>query len=408
MITVYNRSTMTSIQTLLVRGVDAIYPTRELLEKKLSSGENLKVYLGVDPSGSDLHVGHTVPLRKLRHFQDLGHHIILLIGSFTGMIGDPTGKSKTRIPLTREQVLQNARDYQEQAAKILDFKNNPPEIVYNGDWLDKLTFKDVVELSSHFTLAQMIERDMFQDRIKNNQPIGLHEFMYPLMQGYDSVHMEVDVEIGGTDQTFNMLAGRKLLEEYKGKEKFVMTCPLISDKDGRKMGKSEGNAIPIRSTPEDMFAITMSLPDEFIEKLFVQCTDISIDEIKEKVEQIKSGKNPMVFKKQLAYEFVKVFHSDEAAISAQAAFESVVQNDQLPDDIPEWKVDPCLSEITDLVYMVGLVDSKSDAKRMVKQGAVTIIDGDVEKKIDQPNTLVELKDNLIVRVGKRRYIRLRF
>jgi tyrosyl-tRNA synthetase len=399
---------MTDLNTVLERGVEKIYPSKSALEAKLNSGAKLKVYLGVDPSGTDLHVGHTVPLRKLRHFQDLGHHVILLIGSFTGMIGDPTGKSKTRVPLTKEQVLQNAKDFQDQAAKVLDFKNNPPEVVYNGDWLEKLTFKEVVELSSHFTLSQMIERDMFQDRIKNNMPIGLHEFMYPLMQGYDSVHMEVDVEIGGTDQTFNMLAGRKLLEEYKGKEKFVVTCPLITDKEGRKMGKSEGNAIPIRSKPEEIYAITMSLPDEFIDKLFIQCTDVSLDDIAEMNKKIAAGENPMAFKKQLAYELVKIFHSEDDAKRAQGAFESVVQHDELPDDIPEWKVEPGLTEITDLVYMTGLVDSKSDAKRMVKQGAVSLLDGISEKKIDEPNTLVELKDNLIVRVGKRRYIRLRF
>jgi tyrosyl-tRNA synthetase len=398
---------MTDIESLLGRGVDKIYPSREALEAKLNEGQKLKVYLGVDPSGGDLHVGHTVPLRKLRHFQDLGHHIILLIGSFTGMIGDPTGKSQTRKPLTKEQVVENAKDYAQQAAKILDFTTNPPEIVYNGDWLEKLSFKDVVELASHFTVQQMLERDMFENRIKNKLPVHLHEFLYPLMQGYDSVHMQVDVEIGGSDQTFNMLAGRKLEEEYIGKEKFVLVTPLITDKEGRKMGKSEGNAIPIRSTPQDMYGVVMSLPDDFIQSLFIQCTDVPMDEILSMLQHIERGANPMDYKKKLAYELVRIFHSEEEAQGAQKFFESTVQNDQLPEDIPEWSIDAGLYELVELLSQIGIIDSKSEAKRLSTQGWVVVIENGEEKKITDPRTYIQVKDNMVIRAGKRRYIRLR-
>lgn len=398
---------MSDIQTLLDRGVDAIYPSRRDLEAKLKEGKPLRVYWGVDPTG-ELQLHHIVPMFKLREFQDLGHKVYILIGSFTAMIGDPTGKTKTRVPLTKDQVVQNAQNYVQYMKKVMDFEHNPPEIVYNGDWLEKLSFKDVVELSSHFTVQQMIERDMFQERLNASLPIGLHEFMYPLMQGYDSVALEVDVEIGGSDQTFNMLAGRKLLEQYKNKEKFVVATPLLVDISGKKMSTSDGSGVPLNLSADDMYGKIMSLPDAFLENLFLLCALRSKEEVDAISLKIKNGENPLEFKKQLAFEITERFHGKDDAERGQAHFESVVQNDELPEDIPEWKVEAGLSEITDLVYMVGLVDSKSDAKRMVKQGAVSIIDGENEKKIDEPNTFVELKDNLIVRVGKRRYIRLKF
>jgi tyrosyl-tRNA synthetase len=397
---------MTNLQKLLERGTDKIYPSKEFLEERLSSNKPLRVYLGVDPSSPDLHIGHTVPLRKLKHFQDLGHHIILLIGSFTAMIGDPTGKSQTRKPLTKEQVLENAKNYATYAAKILDFKNNPPEIVYNGDWLEKLTFKEVVELTSHFTVQQMIERDMFQERLKNNLPIGLHEFLYPLMQGYDSVALDVDVEVGGSDQTFNMLAGRKLIESYIGKEKCVLTVPLITDAQGRKMGKSEGNAIPLVGTAEDMFGRVMSLPDHFIESLFIQCTDVDEERVEELLKAIESGENPMKYKKELASEIVSIFHGPESAQEAQLYFEKTVQKQELPTDIPEWTVKPGIIEVTDLLMDTGMVESKGEAKRLVVQGAVSYFMNDAETTITDPHTHVELKENLVLRVGKRRFVKI--
>jgi len=396
---------MIDIQKLLERGTDTIYPSREFLEKRLQDGKPLKIYWGVDPTG-EMQLHHAIPLFKLRHFQELGHKVVILIGSFTAMIGDPTGKTKTRVPLTKEQVVANAQNYAQYAAKILDFENNAPEIVYNGDWLEKLTFKEVVELSSHFTVQQMLERDMFQERLKNGLPIGLHEFLYPLMQGYDSVALDTDVEIGGSDQTFNMLAGRKLIEAYTGKEKCVLTVPLLTDASGKKMSTSDGSGIPLNTTAEDMFGKIMSLPDDFIVGMFIQCTEVLEDRIKEIEQALQRGENPIAYKKQLALNIVSRFYGEDLAKSAQGAFESVVQGDELPEDIQEWTVDAGVYEITDLVFNAGLVDSKSDAKRMVQQNAVSLYENNEEKRISDPRTFIEAKNGMIIRVGKRRFIKI--
>lgn len=397
---------MSDTKKLLERGTDTIYPSREFLEKKLAEGKPLKIYWGVDPTG-EMQLHHAIPLFKLRHFQELGHKVVILIGSFTAMIGDPTGKTKTRVPLTKEQVVANAKNYAEYAAKILDFTVNPPEIVYNGDWLEKLTFKEVVELASHFTVQQMLERDMFQERLKNGLPISLHEFMYPLMQGYDSVAIDTDGEIGGSDQTFNMLAGRKLIEAYTGKEKIVLTVPLLTDASGKKMSTSDGSGIPLNTTAEDMFGKIMSLPDGFIIGMFVQCTEVPSDEIESIAKSLDIGENPIDYKKKLALNIVSRFYGDESGKEAQKAFESVVQGDQLPEDIQEWTLDSGLYEVTELLFNIGLVESKSDGKRMVQQNAVSLYEDNEEKKVTDPRTFIEVKDGMIVRVGKRRFIKLK-
>jgi len=403
---VYNLGTMKNVDRLLNRGTDTIYPSREFLEKKLASDEVLTIYWGVDPTG-EMQLHHAIPLFKLRHFQELGHRVIILIGSFTAMIGDPTGKTKTRIPLTKDQIVINAKNYAKYAAKILDFDNNPPQVVFNGDWLEKLSFKEVIELASHFTVQQMLERDMFQDRLKNNLPIGLHEFLYPLMQGYDSVALNTDGEIGGSDQTFNMLAGRKLVEAYNGKEKIVLTVPLLTDASGKKMSTSDGSGIALNATATDMFGKIMSLPDDFILGMFVQCTEVADEGIAVIKMALDTGANPMGYKKQLALDIVSRFHGDEAGNEAQNNFESTVQNDELPDDMPEWKMDAGLQEISELIFSVGLVESKGDAKRMIQQNAVSIYENGEEKKIPDPRTFVEVKDGMIIRVGKRRFIKLK-
>ncbi len=396
---------MDDLHTLLVRNVDSIYPSREFLEKRLAEGKPLRVYLGVDPTGA-LQLHHSVPLFKLRHFQKLGHKIYLLIGSFTAMIGDPTGKSAVRVPLTKEQVMENAKNYADLASKILDFQNNPPEVVYNGDWLEKLTFKEVIELASHFTVQQMIERDMFQKRLQNGLPISLHEFLYPLMQGYDSVVLDVDVEVGGTDQTFNMLAGRKLIEQYSHKEKAVVTNPLITDSQGKKMSTSDGTGISLNVSSIDLYGKVMSLPDDFILNLFIMCTELETEKIDSIRDAMEKGENPLTYKKQLAYELTRRFHSEDAAKEAQSFFESTVQHDELPTDIPEWIVEPGLYEITDLLMDTGLVTSKSEAKRMVFQGGVTLLHDIEEKRIDDVHTLVEVKNGMIIKLGKRRFLKL--
>jgi len=397
---------MSQFDTLLYRGVDAIYPSREFLETKLSSGGTLKVYLGIDPTG-DLNLHHTIPLFKLRHFQELGHTVYLLIGSFTAMIGDPTGKAKTRVPLTKEQVLENAKNYAYYAGKILDFAHNPPCIVYNADWFEKLTFKEVVELASHFTVQQMIERDMFQERLRHNLPIGLHEFLYPLMQGYDSVVLDVDVEIGGTDQTFNMLAGRKLLDVYSHKEKVVLTVPLLTDEHGRKMSKSDGTGIPLGTGAEDMYGKIMSLPDSFIIPLFIQCTTVDLDVIDSIRHSIQEGQNPMMYKKQLAFDIVSRFYGLDMARSAETAFESVVQHDLLPLNIPDVTVQGGVYDSIDIVFMSGLVDSKSEARRMLQQHAVSVYVDGVEQRLLDPHSVIHVVNGMVVRVGKRRFVRLR-
>jgi tyrosyl-tRNA synthetase len=391
------------LNTLLVRGTDAIYPSKSFLEQKLTGSNVLKVYLGVDPTG-ELHVGHTVVLRKLRHFQDLGHKIVLLIGSFTAQIGDPTDKSQTRKQLTKDQVIDNAKNYISYAKCILDFDSeNRPEIVYNGDWLEKLTFKDVVELAAHFSVQQMLERDMFQKRLQSNLPIGLHEFMYPLMQGYDSVALDVDVEIGGTDQTFNMLAGRKLLEQYRGKEKSVVAVPLLTDNNGKKMGKTEGNAVFLNLSPEDMYGSIMSLSDGFLENMFVLATDVSIEEIEQMMSDLSGGANPMKYKKKLAYILTKMFHGEGGAIKAQEVFEQVVQGNQLPADMPTQVLTSEPLMLRDLLVKTGLVASNGEAKRLIEEGAVSIFVGNEEIKKNDSKEEVEILDGMIVKVGKRRY-----
>lgn len=394
-------------ERLLKRGVDTIYPTPDFLEQKLVSGQRLKVYLGVDPTG-EVHVGHTVPLRKLRHFQELGHQVVLLIGSFTAQIGDPTDKSQTRKQLTKEQVLENAKNYAQFAAKILDFNSdNKPQVVYNGDWLEKLTFKEVVELAAHFTVQQMMERDMFQKRLEAGLPISLHEFLYPLMQGYDSVMLDVDFEIGGTDQTFNMLAGRKLIEQYKGKEKGVVTVPLITDNNGKKMGKSEGNAIPLNLAPADMFGRVMSLSDGFLYNMFLLCTDTPVAEIDEMLVDLSIGANPMVYKKKLAYLITETFHGSDAARQAQHEFESTVQGDALPEDIPEVLVNEQHAVIRDLLVELKLCASNGEAKRMIEENAVSVYSNSEERRITNSKEELELMDGLVIRVGKRRFVRVR-
>lgn len=396
------------VMKVLQRGTDTVYPTVDFLRQSLASGKQLKVYLGVDPTG-ELHIGHTVPLRKLRHFQDLGHQIYLLIGSFTAQIGDPTDKSQTRKQLTKEQVIENAKNYVRFAEKILDFSaENKPEIVYNGDWLEKLTFKDVVELAAHFTVQQMIERDMFQKRLQQNLPIGLHEFMYPLMQGYDSVALDVDVEIGGSDQTFNMLAGRKLLEQYKSREKAVVSVPLLTDNNGKKMGKSEGNAVYLSLGPEDMYGSVMALSDGFLQNMFLLATDVSVEEIDQMMAELSNGLNPMIYKKKLAFNLTKLFHGAELADKAERHFETVVQGSEMPEEIPV--VEISLAEnmtVRDLLIKTLLAHSNAEAKRLVDEGAVSVYSNGEERVCQQAKDSIELSEGMVIKVGKRRYVRIK-
>ncbi len=393
------------LHRLLERGVSEIIP-RDELERRLQSGDQLRIYYGVDPTSPQIHLGHAVCLRKLRQFQDLGHKVILLIGDFTGRIGDPTDRSATRVQLTHEQVLENARTYREQAAKILDFESatNPVEIRYNGEWWDNMTARHMIELAAYFTVQQMLDRDMFQRRLAENRPIGLHEFLYPLLQGYDSVAMDVDAELGGTDQTFNMLAGRTLMRALRGKEKIVISCPLLEGTDGRKMSKTYDNIIAVNDPPEEMYGRLMSLRDNLIVRYFELCTDIPDDELRRIEDDLANSRvNPMEVKKRLAREIVTIYHGPEAAKKAEAHFERVFQKRQLPEEIPVMEVQPSESRsLVELLVETGLASSKSEARRLIQQGGVSV-DG---QKITDIYAEVPLRDGLVLRAGKRRFLRI--
>lgn len=394
------------IEELLTRGVDKIYPSYEELKKVLRSGKKLKLYQGFDPTGTELHIGHMVGLRKLRKWQDLGHHVIFLIGDGTGQAGDPSGKTRAREKfLTTPELRKNAVDYIKQAGKIVRFEGeNPVEILFNGDWLNKLKLADILEIAGNFSLQQLSERDLYQERIKSGETVNLREFLYPLLQAYDSVAMEVDLELGGTDQTFNMLAGRTLLKAMKNKDKFVMTTPLLTDSRGVKIGKTEGNVIALTDKPEDLFGKIMSLPDDIIFRGLEYLTDVPIDEIKNIKEKLAKGENPVFFKKQLAFEIIKQLNNQEKAMSAQESFEKTIQKQELPKDIPVYQhIGSEPSGIIDLLVKIKLVSSRSDAKRVIDQGGITIND----KTIKDPNSVFTPKDGDIIRVGKRRFVKIK-
>ncbi|HLD71754.1 MAG TPA: tyrosine--tRNA ligase [Candidatus Peribacteraceae bacterium] len=382
---------------LLTRAVEAATP-RALAEEKLKSGKPIRIYLGIDPTGAKLHLGHSVPLRKLRAFQNAGHEVIFLIGSFTAMIGDPSGRDKQREPLTTEQVLKNFETYKEQAALILDF--NRIEVVYNHQWLEKLTFVDVVNLASNFTMQQMMERDMFQKRWKEGRPVGLHEFLYPLMQGYDSVNLDVDCELGGNDQLFNMLAGRTLQSAFGKRDKFVLTTKLIEGTDGRKMSKTYDNCIYLQDDAKEMYGKTLSIHDDLIITYFECCTGVPMAEVKELEKQLKKGSNPKDIKMRLAREIVTLYHSADAAKAAEEGFQKVHKEKGIPTDIEEVKVAKG-SHIVDIIVEHKLAPSKSEAKRLIEQGGVSI-DG---RGVTDINATVE---EGILKVGKRKFLKINF
>lgn len=396
------------IDEFLDRGVSAVYPTREYLKKELLSGKQLSIYLGVDPTGPNLHIGHMICLKKLSQFQKLGHKVIFLIGSFTAMIGDPTGKASIRKQLTREDVLENCKKYKEQASVYLNFDGeNPVEIKYNSDWHDKLSFKDVVELSANFTVSQMLERDMFQERIKKDQPIGLHEFLYPLMQGYDSVAMGVDGEIGGNDQIFNMLCGRDLMKSLKNKEKFVIAMKLLTDSTGKKMGKSEGNMIALNDSSKDMFGKIMSWTDGMILSGFDLCTNVTTEQIEKYKKDLDNGANPRDLKIVLAEEILKIYFGEEVAKQEVNNFISQFSEKKLPTNISEFKADSNNCNIIDLMIKVKFVESKTQARSMIEQGAVKVYDKDENmRKITDINEIIDIDKENIIQVGKLKYIKI--
>jgi len=371
------------------------------------SGKQLSMYIGVDPTGPTLHIGHMISLMKLSEFQKMGHKVIFLIGSFTGMIGDPTGRNSIRKQLTREEVLKNCEKYKEQASIFLNFEgDNPVELRYNSEWHDKLTFRDVINIASHFTVSQMLERDMFQERIKNNQPIGLHEFLYPLMQGYDSVVLGVDGEIGGNDQIFNMLCGRTLMKDLKNREKFVVAMKLLIDPSGKKMGKSEGNMISLIGSSKDMFGKVMSWPDEMIYPGFELCTQISTKDLSIIEDKIKSNENPRDLKLQLAYEIVKIYFGEEIAKQEMDNFISQFSNKDLPNNMEDVEIDKRFKNATEVISTAFNI-SKTSARKMIEQGAVKIYYNGEMKKIIEPNKNVEINNDMVLQLGKLKYKRIK-
>jgi tyrosyl-tRNA synthetase len=381
---------------LLTRAVCDIVP-RKLAEDKLKTGKPLRLYLGIDPTGAKLHLGHSVPLRKLKAFSDAGHQVIFLIGSFTAMIGDPSGRDKQREPLTAEMIEENFKTYKAQASKILNFSNI--EIRHNHEWLAKLGFREIAELASHFTKQQVEQRDMFQEREKRGDPIHLHEFLYPLMVGYDSVMLDVDGEIGGNDQLFNMLAGRTLQAAHKKRVKFVLTTKLIEGTDGRKMSKTYNNCVYLTDAPEEMYGKLMSMPDHLIPLYFECCTDVPMTEVKSIESSLKKGsENPKNLKMHLAREIVTMYHSADLAKSAEEAFENVFKNKGVPDDIPEYKAKKG-SLLIDALVTSKTVASKSEARRLIEQGGVR----HGETVVSSITT--EAKSG-IVKVGKRKFLKI--
>lgn len=396
---------MDAIDQLLTRGVDKIYPSKEALEKVLRSGKKLRLYQGFDPTGKLLHIGHMAGLMKLSQFQKLGHHVIFLIGDGTGQAGDPSGKSQTRNRFfNREELRENAKDYVRQANKIVNFEgDNPAEILFNGDWLNKLTLTDILEIFGKFSVQQLIERDMFQERLKADKPINLREFIYPLLQGYDSVAMKVDLEIGGTDQTFNMLTGRQLVSDILRKEKFVLTLPLLSDRTGKKIGKTEGNVIALSSPPVELYGMIMNLPDEVISKCFELITDLPMTEVQNIESEIKSGKNPMVYKKKLAFTLVRLLNSANEAETAQENFEKTFQEKKLPENLETRIIGSTVDRtIIDALAELAPEISRSQLKRLISQGAVEINGS----KISDPNSRLQLHTGSVVKLGKHQFFKI--
>lgn len=391
---------------IIKRNTVEIIPEEEL-ERKLAASlkENkpLRIKLGCDPSRPDLHIGHSVVLQKLRDFQDLGHKVILIIGDFTAMIGDPSGKNKTRPPLTLEETRVNGKTYFEQASKILLEKNL--EIRYNSEWLDKMTFSDVIKLASKYTVAQILERDDFEKRMESKTPISLHELLYPLSQAMDSVAIESDVELGGTDQKFNLLVGRAIQEAYGQNAQCIITCELLEGTDGiEKMSKSLNNAICFTDAPKDIFGKAMSIPDKLIFKYFRLATMLGDKELAEIKGQLDDpAANPRNMKVRLGYELVKKYYDEDSANYAQKEFETIFSKKEVPDDIPEFKMDSKEVKLVTLIKENDMASSSSEAIRLIKAGGVTI---DGEKITDEKFVVKPVKD-FILKVGKRRFLKVK-
>ena len=389
---------------VLSRGVeDFVSPEglEQKLAKSLISGKPLKIKLGADPSRPDLHIGHAVVLRKLRQFQDLGHQAILIIGDFTASIGDPTGRNKTRPSITLEEARGYGESYLEQASIILN--TDGLDVVHNSDWLNTMDFSQVIKLAAQVTVAQMLERDDFSQRYKGGTPISVHEFLYPLAQAQDSVHLQSDVELGGTDQLFNLLMGRELQKKSGQAQQIIMTLPLLEGTDGvEKMSKSYDNYIGLSDSPAEMFGKVLSIPDEMIIKYLTLTTNLPMDDIKNIETKMKSGENPRDFKRQLGRELIKVYYDEDDAMAAQEAFDHLFIKKDIPDEMPELMVESGDETLLSLLDKSGLFDSKGEIRRLIKQNAVSV-DGE---KVQNEFLPFNAKGTFVVKAGKRKFIRI--
>ncbi len=390
--------------SLINRGVAEIVPEPELINKlkrSIKDNKPLRIKLGLDPTAPDIHLGHTVVLNKLRQFQDLGHEVHLIIGDFTGRIGDPSGKSETRKQLTEEQVMANAATYQEQIFKVLDKEKTV--VYFNSEWLMKLNLVDVLGLAGKYTVARMLERDDFSKRYQEGLPIGIHEFMYPLMQGYDSVVLKADVELGGTDQKFNLLVGRNLQKEYGMEPQIALMMPILEGTDGvQKMSKSLGNYIGINEEPYEMFGKTMSITDDLICRYFELVTRVNMQEIKTMQDNMANGSlNPRDAKIRLAKEIITIYHGSEAARQAEEKFKLVFSQGNIPDDIDEIIVEENEIWLPRFLHENNMVSSTSDGRRMLEQGAVKV------NGVKQVEENLQVEDGQVVQVGKRKFIKIR-
>ncbi|MDB2999169.1 tyrosine--tRNA ligase [Clostridioides difficile] len=389
---------------IIMKGVDDLIDEKELREKLIKSekeGKPMIVKLGLDPSAPDIHLGHTVVLRKMKQLQDLGHQIVIIIGDFTGKIGDPTGKSKARKALTTEQVLANAKTYEEQIFKVLDKEKTI--VRFNSEWLAKLNFEDVIKLAATITVARMLEREDFKKRYEGQMPISVHEFFYPLMQAYDSIALEADIELGGTDQRFNLLMGRSLQREFGMESQIVIMMPLIEGLDGKeKMSKSLGNYIGIDEEAGIMYQKSMEIPDELIIKYYNLVTDVHPDEVNKIESQLKEGSvNPRDIKMNLAREIVTLYHGEESAIEAEERFKSVFQKGQIPEDIQTIQVEEDGFDLIEVLVSNEIVKSKSEVRRLASQGGVKV-NGE---KVEDLSTIVK-ESELVVQIGKKKFVKI--
>lgn len=385
---------------LLTRGVENIIPNRESLDKLLQSGKKLHVYLGIDPTATRIHIGHAVPLRKLNELSKLGHEVTFLIGDFTALIGDTSDKDNERPVLTSDQIKENFASYKALASKVLDFSK--VKIHYNSEWLSKLSFKEIVKLCQHFGAGDFVGRELIKKRLESSKHVGLHELLYPVMQGYDSYFMDTDIQLGGTDQTFNMQAGRVLQKALRNKESFIIANGFLEGTDGRKMSKSWDNAIWLDDSPNDMYGKVMSLKDDLIVNYFTLATSLTLEEIAVIEAKLKSGENPMIIKKQLARQIVTELHSESDASGAESFFQKTVQDKELPPDLPAITIGSSSLTLLELLKIADLGFSSGEMKRTIEQGGVELSG----TKITSPAQALSLKEGDILKFGKRSFYKI--